>query len=335
MSNNGVRPTVSEWALRDYLGAMAVRLGFRRMRYLQPPGLYALGSPGPDSPVFVSANYKLSFDHLRRALAGMNAWILALDTQGVNVWCAAGKGTFGTDELIRRIRETDLGARSTRRQLILPQLGAPGVAAHEVRKQTGFSVVYGPVYARDIGAFMKAGLVAAPDMRRVHFRWHERLAVAPLELVVHFRKMLLAGLVIAGLAGVSAQGFSWTAARAVGGVALAAWALSYAAAGFLGPLLLPWLPGRPFAIKGACLGAALAALGVWAAAPDWPALRIAAWALLVSAAVSHLLLNFTGSTTFTSPSGARREVRLALPAQMAAGLIGLAAWIAAGFVWRG
>ena len=69
------------------------------MNYKVDPGLYALGAPDADSPVLVSANFKMSFDLLREALPGRNAWILVLDTDGINVWCAAGKGTFGTEEL--------------------------------------------------------------------------------------------------------------------------------------------------------------------------------------------------------------------------------------------
>lgn len=321
-----------EWTIGDYLGAIGVRLSIRRMRYVVTPGAYAFGSPGPDSPVFVSANYKLSFDHLRRALAGMNAWIVALDTDGINVWCAAGKGTFGTDELVRKIRDCRLHELVTHRRLILPQLGAPGVAAHEIKKQTGFAVVYGPVYAADISAFLRAGLNATPEMRRVRFRWHERLAVAPLELVIHFKKMLLFGLALAALAGVSAKGFSWSMAWNRGGTAFLLWAVSYLLVGFLGPLLLPWLPTRAFSIKGACLGIALAACGIWVAGRDWSVLRGTAWFLLASAGASHMLLSFTGATTFTSPSGVRREVRLALPAQVTVGTIGLVTWTAAGLL---
>lgn len=328
----GIGHAGPEWTIGDYLGAIGVRLNFRRTRYSVTPGLYAFGSPGPDSPVFVSANYKLSFDQLRRSLAGMNAWILVLDTVGINVWCAAGKGTFGTDELVRKIRECRLHDRVTHRRLILPQLGAPGVAAHDIKKQTGFAVVYGPVYAADIAAFLRAGLKATPDMRRVRFRWRERLAVAPLELVIGFRKMVLFGLALAALAGVSAQGFSLSTLWNQGGIVFMLWVLSYGFAVILGPLLLPWLPARAFSIKGACLGVALAAFGVWAASPDWSVLRATAWVLLVSAGASHLLLSFTGATTFTSPSGVRREVRLALPAQITVGAIGLVAWAAAGFL---
>ena len=92
------------------------------------PGLYALGAPAPDSPVFVSANYTLSFDALRSALRGIDGYLLVLDTKGINVWCAAGKGTFGTDELVARIEATRLAEVVRHRRLILPQLGAPGVA---------------------------------------------------------------------------------------------------------------------------------------------------------------------------------------------------------------
>ena len=110
------------------------------------------------------------------------------------------------------------------------------------------------------------------------------------------------------------------------------WILSYGLAGLLGPLLLPWLPARAFSIKGACLGAVLAAFGVWLALPDWSATRCLSWFLLVTAGASYMLLNFTGATTFTSPSGVRREVRLALPAQITLGALGLLLWIAAGFL---
>jgi CO dehydrogenase/acetyl-CoA synthase gamma subunit (corrinoid Fe-S protein) len=74
-----------------------------------------------------------------------------LDTQGINVWCAAGKGTFGTDELVHRIEATQLHDVVRHRVLILPQLGAPGVAAHDVKKRSGFTIEYGPVRTANSG----------------------------------------------------------------------------------------------------------------------------------------------------------------------------------------
>ena len=168
---------------RDTADGWKVRWNIGRMNYRVSPGLYAAGNPGPASPVLVSANYKLTFDKLRRELAGLNVWLLLLDTKGINVWCAAGKGTFGTQELVHRIAQTGLSEVVTHRKLILPQLGAPGVAAHEVLKTSGFRVVYGPVRAADIPAFLEAGLKATPAMREVRFKVQDRLVVAPVELV--------------------------------------------------------------------------------------------------------------------------------------------------------
>src|SRR4030042_5521742 len=122
----------------DRLGTGEARWVLGRMHYSVEPGLYAVGRPTPYSPALVSANYKMSFDRLRSQLGGLDAWILVLDTRGINVWCAAGKGTFGTEEIIRRIQATGLAGGVSHRTLIVPQLGAPGGAAHQVTKRSGF-----------------------------------------------------------------------------------------------------------------------------------------------------------------------------------------------------
>ena len=148
------------WTRRDRLGTVKVRWGVGRMRYAVAPGLYAVGRPGANAPVLVTANYKLTFDVLRRAIAGLDAWILALDTKGVNVWCAAGKGTFGTAELAHRVEASRLDSVVRHRRLVVPQLGAPSVAAHEVTRRVGFDVVWGPVMAENLPSFLAAGNLA-------------------------------------------------------------------------------------------------------------------------------------------------------------------------------
>ena len=93
---------------KDYFGGFKARWGINRDNYKVAPGLYAVGNPDKGSNVFVTANYKLTFDVLRKNLVGVDGWLLVLDTKGVNVWCAAGKGTFGTEELIERIEKSGL-----------------------------------------------------------------------------------------------------------------------------------------------------------------------------------------------------------------------------------
>ncbi len=108
--------------LSDRIGSWKARWTIGRMRYTVPPGLYAVGNPTDKSPVFVSANYKMSFDRLRSVLGEIDAWLMVIDTKGINVWCAAGKRTFGTEEMVRRIKAVRLDEVVSHRRLIVPQL---------------------------------------------------------------------------------------------------------------------------------------------------------------------------------------------------------------------
>jgi len=274
-------------------------MGWRRGGHRVRPGLYALGRPGPDSPVFVTANYTLSFDALRSALAGTDGYILVLDTQGINVWCAAGKGTFGTDEVVRQVEGTRLGEVVRTRTLILPQLGASGVAAHEVKKRCGFRVEYGPVRAADLPAYLKSHR-ATPEMRRVRFTLWDRLVLIPVEIVhASWLTALVAAVLWVSAGRLAALG---AIAAILGGVVLF-------------PILLPWIPTREFSTKGFVLGGLVAlpfALTVFLGNPGvawWLRLLYALTYLLALPPVTaYISLNFTGSTTFTSRTGVRREI---------------------------
>jgi len=135
----------SRWGLSDRFGTILTRLGVGRHDYRIAPGLYAVGDPNEASPVVVTANFKLTFDTVRRDLEGRDLWLLVLDTHGINVWCAAGKGTFSTQEVISRVNSSGLGNLVRHRKLILPQLSATGVSGREVKKGCYFEVVWGPI----------------------------------------------------------------------------------------------------------------------------------------------------------------------------------------------
>ena len=316
------------WSWHDWLGAARVRLNLGRMCYAVAPGLYAIGRPTPDAPVLVTANYKLTFDHVRRAVQGMAGWLLVLDTKGINVWCAAGKGTFGTDELVRVVAATGLADVVTHRTLIVPQLGAPGVAAHLVQQQTGFRVVYGPVRAIDLPAFLAAGMQATPAMRRVTFGLRDRLLVVPVELAMWIKYAVLLALLLALLSGVHGMGYdlAWVRSRGLRAAGLVL--LGFVVGGALTPALLPWLPGRAFAVKGALTGIVVALL-CWALGLVQTSYEVVAATLLLGAMASFMGLQFTGASTFTSLSGVRKETRIALPLQSAALLAGIIIWLVA------
>ncbi len=323
----------------DRLGTLRVRSGIGRMDYRVPPGLYAVGSPGPDSVVLLSANYKLSFDRLRSVLGGRDAWILVLDTKGVNVWCAAGKGTFGTAEVVRRVTECGLARVVSHRRLVAPQLGATGVSAHQVRRDCGFSVVYGPVRAEDLPAFLDARMKATEEMRRVRFPLRDRAVLIPVEIVMGAKLVVPVAIAFLLVGGLGTGGYSLAALRAVGGASASIVLAAFLAGTVGGAILLPWLPGRPFAVKGAWLGAALAAgLVAWHGSAGGlfvSPLHAAAWALLLPTLTSFVVMTFTGASTFTSLSGVLREMRFAVPLQITGTVLGVGLWLAGLFVGRG
>jgi hypothetical protein len=262
---------------------------------------------------------------------GLSGWIMVLDTKGINVWCAAGKGTFGTSEVLRQLAACRLGEIVDHRVLILPQLGAPGVAAHTVQRESGFRVCYGPVRATDLPAFLATGNKATPAMRRVTFTTLERLVLTPVEITSLLKPAGWAALLLPVLGGLGPQLFSLDATVSRGGGALLAGLAGVLTGTVLVPLLLPWIPGRMFAVKGAQAGLAVAIAGVLLFTERLGGLNCAALLLALPAVAAWCAMNFTGSTTFTSPSGVEREMRRTIPWQAAALLAGGICWLLAAF----
>lgn len=322
-----IMQTTSELTDEDRRVWLKARLGIDRMGHRVEPGLYSLGNPERDSPVFVTANYKLSFDALRSQLGDTNCYILVLNTEGINVWCAAGKGTFGTEELIRRIESTNLKDIVSHRTLTLPQLGASGVAALEVRKRTGFKVEWGPIRASDIPEYMRTWK-ASEEMRRVRFDLRDRMEVIPVEIKNIFVPLVVA-LVVLFLLGMRGTAFMILTIVIAGIVAF--------------PILLPFLPTHEFASKGFILGvvASIPFMGraYFANTNGAPWIVVVFTlipALMISPWVAFLALNFTGSTTLTSRTGVRREIFRYIPMMAVTFILGIGLEIGFGVArWYG
>ncbi len=259
-------------------------------------------------------------------MLGLDGWILVLDTHGINVWCAAGKGTFGTNELVKRIESSGLKDIVNTRVLILPQLGATGVMAHIVKKRTGFKVEYGPVRAEDLKDYLRGGQ-ATPKMRKVRFSLRDRLVLVPVDIVNYFLATLLAAVILYFLGG-------WFSVAAV--------ITSVLAGVVLFPVLLPWLPFHDFSVKGFILGLVVMLpfmIQSWtnSTGPLWAKiLRLLPLALGYPVVTAFIALNFTGSSTFTSRTGVKKEIFAYIPIMgwfigiSVVITLGLAAWKALG-----
>ena len=323
----------------DKLGAVKARLGINRDKYRVTPGLYSVGDPDKTSEVLVTANYKLTFDSLRKELSDMNVWILVLDTKGVNVWCAAGKGTFGTEELINRISKVDLKSIVDHRNLILPQLGAPGVSAHFVKNTTGFNIKFGPIRACDLKEYLKAGKLATREMRKVKFGLKDRLVLIPLELITALKHSIFAFGILFIINLVAINPFAYIDFYAYMGAIFAGCVAV--------PILLPYIPGRAFAWKGWLIGFLWAIkVNIFNGLPQidflnnlgfnftksYSLLHALAFYLVLPAISAYYAMNFTGSSTYTSLSGVEKEMKKAVPFIAATLVIGLLMLLADCFI---
>lgn len=315
-----IRTTDSTITFANRLDHFLARWSWKREAHRVEPGLYRLGNPTAESPVFASANYTLSFDALRSALAGIDAWILVLDTKGINVWCAAGKGTFGSAELVKRIKAAGLDTVVSHRKIIVPQLGAPGVSWPEVLRKSGFMVEYGPVRARDLPEYLKTH-TATPAMRRVEFPLMDRLVLTPVEFVHAALPMAVAAAIL------------WFLTVPVAALAIIAAVL---AGTVLFPALLPLIPTHDFSSKGLIIGAIVALPFSYA---FWTVPGVPVWAngagalavlLVMPAITAYLALNFTGSTTYTSRTGVKKEIFRYVPVMAIMGVAGTLAALALG-----
>ena len=299
----------------DWYGGVMCRVNNKfRMKYTVTPGLYALDDPDRDSPVLVTGNYRLSLNVLRSSLPKRNAWILVVDTKGINVWCAAGKGTFCTNEIVKQVTACNLKSRISHHTLILPQLGASGVSAPKLQKVSGFTAKFGPVHASDIPAYLENNCIATPAMRRVRFSIFDRAKIVPMEAIPALKTLGLFLLITAVLFGITRTGIMYKQALTGVWPLVIAGVIALFTGSILTPLLLPFIPVRAFSLKGFVTGL-IGTITVISLSPICRRTPLMTAFCLVSvpAFSSYLSFLFTGSSTYTSPSGVKAELKIAWP----------------------
>jgi NAD-dependent dihydropyrimidine dehydrogenase PreA subunit len=141
-------------------------------------GLIRIGNPGRDAPVLLTGNFRLTVQRVRRALKGIDAYLLVANSHGINVWCAATGGHLTNHDVVSVLKTSGIESLVDHRQVILPQLAATGIEANIIQRKTGWSIVWGPVYATSIPQFLGSGLEKTPQMRTVNFAWPQRLEMA-------------------------------------------------------------------------------------------------------------------------------------------------------------
>jgi 2-polyprenyl-3-methyl-5-hydroxy-6-metoxy-1,4-benzoquinol methylase len=159
------------------------------------PGIYQSGNPDKSSPIIVTANYDYTYIKVMRDLKNLNAWVLCVDSNGINVWCAARGNDFGNKQLIEAVEATGIQNYTNQKSLLLPQLSAGGVAIPELPKnsdQFPFKVKYGPVWSKYLLDYLKEKPARKPNkMKLAKFTLSHRLRAWITHTTFLFRKIFL------------------------------------------------------------------------------------------------------------------------------------------------
>lgn len=307
--------------LKDSIGSILVRCGINRNNYKIPTGLYAVGDVNDNSPILVTCNYKLTFDTLRKNLTNGSYWILVLDTKGINVWCAAGKGTFSSRELIYQIRKYNLKNIVRHKKIILPQLGASSIEPHFIKKHTGFRVKYGPIRSNDIINYLQNNYEADEKMRTVSFNFIDRLKLTPLELILNMKYvfMFMLMFIILNIFKHNSQIIKFSILNTIPFI------LANISGSVVFPLILPILPFKSFALNGGLIGIITMPFIIkyYEIFKYNNIIMFSGITLLYIITIAYYSFNFTGSTTFTSFTGVKKETKIFLPILFISLLVGV------------
>lgn len=164
--------------LLRFIGATIVGTLLRVLPFPCKTGLTKIGNPDRDSPVLLTCNYHLTVERVKRALKGMDAYLLVANSRGINVWCAATGGLFTNHSVISVLKASGVEGLVDHRNVVLPQLAATGVEADVIGERAGWKVIWGPVCANDIAVFIRNELKRTPEMREVEFPVRQRIEMA-------------------------------------------------------------------------------------------------------------------------------------------------------------
>ncbi|HUH66972.1 MAG TPA: acetyl-CoA decarbonylase/synthase complex subunit gamma [Syntrophales bacterium] len=120
------------------------------------PKVYPVGEPGPDSPVFVTTNFPLTFFTVSGEIenSGTSGWLVVPECEGMSVLTAWAAGKFSGASIAKFVKEVGLEKQVATRELIIPGYVAQ-ISGELQENLPGWKVLVGPQDAADIESFMK------------------------------------------------------------------------------------------------------------------------------------------------------------------------------------
>jgi acetyl-CoA decarbonylase/synthase complex subunit gamma len=134
------------------------------------------------------------------------------------------------------------------------------------------------------------------------------------------------------ISGISGNGLSFRDFSGEGGPAILKVFLAYISGIVITPLILPYLPARKFSLKGFYAGTAVFLILLLSKYTGENIFEIISWFLIITAISSFLAMNFTGSSTYTSLSGVKKEMKISVPFQLGFALVGIILQVVGKFI---
>jgi len=120
------------------------------------PKVYPIGDPTPESPVFVTTNFSLTYFMVSGEIenSGISAHLVIADTEGQSVLTAWAAGKFGGENIAKFIKEIKLEERVKTRKIVIPGYVSQ-ISGDLEENLPGWEVIVGCQEASDIPSFIK------------------------------------------------------------------------------------------------------------------------------------------------------------------------------------
>jgi len=123
------------------------------------PGVYEINDPDEKSPVLVTTNFSITYFSVANEVesAGLPAWLLVTDAEGMSVLTAWAAGKFDAERIAKDVKRFDVGENASEHRIVLP--GHVAVLSGELEEELpDWKVLVGPREAVDLPAYMKQAL---------------------------------------------------------------------------------------------------------------------------------------------------------------------------------
>jgi acetyl-CoA decarbonylase/synthase complex subunit gamma len=123
------------------------------------PGIYEINNPSPEDPLLVTTNFSITYFSVANEVesAGLPAWLLVSDAEGMSVLTAWAAGKFDAERIAKDFKAFDVASKVNHRRLVIP--GHVSVLSGELEEELpGWEIRVGPREAVDLPRFMKEAL---------------------------------------------------------------------------------------------------------------------------------------------------------------------------------